>query len=357
MISQSLKVRDIVAGMSAYTNSGFGKQFGFDGDIVPNLGDLDCDGITDLTVVRNDGRPELPGFKVWYTALSASATIHETVFGSVRDRAAIADLNGDGCSEMVALREGFHWYGLKLGANTLSVVQWGLPGDIPLLPADLNGDGAPDYIVVRVGLGMQFAYVRYGDNDFEVIPLGPETSVPMVGAFGRSSPFAFALRDSGKMQFADLNASFLFGGPNSAVIRPDGTSVHSGDEGRFFKADDDGVVSAIRPFDDQIGTGCKAPKIPDGRRKKRAWLSPNPLSNPLYYLNQRARKLQLFSSSGKFLDSFSLLDPGGRSSRELWGGNRSAAELESYAPLLLKETLVDGTCNWIDIEHPTSAWD
>ncbi len=35
MISQSLKVRDIVAGMSAYTNSGYGKQFGFDGCVAP----------------------------------------------------------------------------------------------------------------------------------------------------------------------------------------------------------------------------------------------------------------------------------------------------------------------------------
>lgn len=35
MISQSLKVRDIVVGMSAYTNSGFGKQFGFDGCVAP----------------------------------------------------------------------------------------------------------------------------------------------------------------------------------------------------------------------------------------------------------------------------------------------------------------------------------
>lgn len=35
MISQSLKVRDIVAGMSAYTNSSFGKQFGFDGCVAP----------------------------------------------------------------------------------------------------------------------------------------------------------------------------------------------------------------------------------------------------------------------------------------------------------------------------------
>lgn len=35
MINQDLKVRDIVAGMSAYTNSSFGRQFGFDGNLAP----------------------------------------------------------------------------------------------------------------------------------------------------------------------------------------------------------------------------------------------------------------------------------------------------------------------------------
>ena len=35
MLSPTLKVRDIVAGMSAYTNSNFGRQFGFDGQLAP----------------------------------------------------------------------------------------------------------------------------------------------------------------------------------------------------------------------------------------------------------------------------------------------------------------------------------
>ena len=35
MISQALKLRDIVAGMSAYTNSNFGRQFGFEGNVAP----------------------------------------------------------------------------------------------------------------------------------------------------------------------------------------------------------------------------------------------------------------------------------------------------------------------------------
>ena len=34
-MSGKLKLRDVVAGMSAYTNSSFGKQFGFDGTLAP----------------------------------------------------------------------------------------------------------------------------------------------------------------------------------------------------------------------------------------------------------------------------------------------------------------------------------
>ncbi len=35
MLNQKLKVRDIVVGLSAYTNSSFGRQFGFDGNLAP----------------------------------------------------------------------------------------------------------------------------------------------------------------------------------------------------------------------------------------------------------------------------------------------------------------------------------
>ena len=35
MLNQKLKVRDIVVGMSAYTNSNFGRQYGFEGNVAP----------------------------------------------------------------------------------------------------------------------------------------------------------------------------------------------------------------------------------------------------------------------------------------------------------------------------------
>lgn len=34
-MADAVKVRDVVMGLSAYTNSNFGRQFGFDGNVAP----------------------------------------------------------------------------------------------------------------------------------------------------------------------------------------------------------------------------------------------------------------------------------------------------------------------------------
>ncbi len=40
-------------------------NYGLPGDTVPNQGDMDCDGVTDLVVARN-----ISGYKIWFIALS-----------------------------------------------------------------------------------------------------------------------------------------------------------------------------------------------------------------------------------------------------------------------------------------------
>ncbi len=332
-------------------------QFGFDGDILPNLGDLDCDGITDISVVRNNGRADLPGQKVWYTALSASATVVETVFGNIFDRAFTADTDGDNCDEMVVLREGFHWFSSSVGSANVKVVQWGLPGDIPLMPFDVNNDGTPDYAVVRPTLGGQFAYVRYGAQAMEVFALGPDSSVPLGGRFDDDTFFAYVNRSAGTAQFAGDVGTFGFASPVSALIRPDGVSIDSDENGRFFRAGDSGVVSAIRGHDDFIGYGCSTPKIPDGKNKKRAWQASGGGIVPRYYLLGIAREIEVFSVNGKLIDRFDVIKPGGKNKRELWQGNLSTETLALHAPLLLKETGVNGYCTWIDIANPHINWD
>jgi hypothetical protein len=219
-------------------------QYGLPGDSVPNHGpDFDGDGISDIYVVR-DGSPDFfPGFKVWHIALSSTGTVHQKVFGMTSDRVFGGDVNGNGRAEMIALRPStYEWFSADIFATDVSQItaqQWGLPGDIPLLPQDMNGDGKPDYIISRREGAMQFAYIRYSDVNFEKRPIGLATSVPSVGKFNpqrAESDFAWQQRDTGwaASRNPDTTVNFFRHGiATNAIIRPDGTVVQPNEDGRF----------------------------------------------------------------------------------------------------------------------------
>ncbi|MCB0325650.1 MAG: hypothetical protein KDD69_18840, partial [Bdellovibrionales bacterium] len=215
-------------------------HYGLPGDHIPNQADMDCDGVTDLIVVRNGTPTRFQGFRLWYVALSGSGGIvQESVFGLTTDRVGVADLDGDGCAEQVALRgDTYQWFGKKLFGVDVSVVQWGLPGDKPLLPQDVNGDGAPDYVVVRPTGAGQVAFVRYGANSSGSEQIGSDTAVPILGKFRRApgSSFAWTERATGwtamrPTRGADLVFPFTIAA--NAIIRPDGTVVQPDDDARF----------------------------------------------------------------------------------------------------------------------------
>ena len=212
-------------------------NFGLPGDTIPNQGDLDCDGRTDLIVTRPGTAGHYPGFRLWYVALSSSGVIQEQVFGLATDQIAVADINGDHCAELVALRGDFTWYTSGLFGSNVTSVQWGLPGDIPLLPQDLNGDGQPDHIVVRVINGQQQAIIRYNISSYSIVPLGGPTSIPMVGKFTGPNGFAWQQRDTGftavKPQ-SGANSVFPFGIASNVIIRPDGTVIQPNQNGKVM---------------------------------------------------------------------------------------------------------------------------
>ena len=164
--------------------------FGLPGDSIPNTAyDLDGDGITDPVVVRNGVPGYWDGFKLWYVALSGSAQIYETVFGLKDDQVFIGQ-EPDGSGKLYVLRNGFVWFGRKLLGTDVSVVQWGLAGDIPLAPMVM--DGQASHIIVRKVGAFEYGYVRRADGTTKVVTLGGASSVPFVANFfGQGNDFGY----------------------------------------------------------------------------------------------------------------------------------------------------------------------
>lgn len=220
-------------------------------DVVPNQGDLDCDGKTDFLLVRNDPS----GFKIWYALMSTAPTVvQQTLFGENGDKAFTADVNGDGCSEIVALRGNFNWFSRGFYAATFNTVQWGLPGDIPLMPVDLNYDGISDYVVSRPSSNGQTMHIRFGADSSMSLPVGPESSLPFTGDFfgDGKDVIGWFERSRGLFTLRQPNSTLLrvsFGNPRRGIVRPDGTVVTEEESGRFTAlssgdpsgSDDDGV--------------------------------------------------------------------------------------------------------------------
>ena len=209
-------------------------NFGNTGDEVPNQGDLDCDGTVDLVLVRNDPS----GFKIWYSVMSSHPGVYQsTLFGESGDKPFVADVDGDGCSEIIALRGDYNWYSRGFFATTFKKVQWGLPGDIPLTPADLNADGRPDYIVSRVGKNSQTAFIRFGDNSSMTLSIGSAKSIPFTGDyFSLGSVLGWFERARGQFVVRYPNSTQLkvnFGNPRRGLVRPDGTVVTEEEDGRY----------------------------------------------------------------------------------------------------------------------------
>ncbi len=214
-------------------------RYGLKGDTVPNQGDLDCDGVTDFSVVRDGTAEYYPGFRIWYVALSGSpGAVVEVVFGIRGDQLYVGDTTGDGCAEMIALRGNFTWFTKALFGTELTQVQWGLPGDIPLLPRDMNGDAVPDYMVARPTGGFQVLYTRYSSQSAGTMGLGGNSSIPLVGNFYGADSVAWFDRSAGRFGLIHPQGTktVSFGNSRRGIVRPDGTVVTEEESGRFSAA-------------------------------------------------------------------------------------------------------------------------
>jgi hypothetical protein len=217
-------------------NNNIGFTWGLPGDIIPAQGDLDCDGREDPTVVRNQN-----GVLNWYSYRTATNTLSHTVFGVNGDAPAVTDTKGDCTADLVVLRNNFFWFIRDPQSANFSTQQWGVNGDIPLLPTDLDGDRLVDYVISRPSTsssGSQTAFILHGNGKFQVQTLGLNTSIPQIGKFTNEpvKTFAWSQRDAGATAIRSDNGNvnvFQFGIAANAIIRPDGTVVQPNSNGKF----------------------------------------------------------------------------------------------------------------------------
>lgn len=211
-------------------------RFGVKGDKVPNQGDLDCDGKTDFVLVSNGSG----GTRVWQAKMSSNpGTTQSTTFGSTGDLIYTSDINGDGCSEIVTLNSGFQWTSRSFSGGDTTTFQAGLPGDIPMLPADIDGDGIIDYLTSRIDGNNQVAHLHSPTVAERTSLMGSSGSIPMVGNFFGQNTFGWFERARGRFVLTNLDQSLSelsFGNPRRGLLRPDGTDVIEGENGRFGKS-------------------------------------------------------------------------------------------------------------------------
>ncbi len=338
-------------------------RFGIPGDTIPNQGDVDCDGKTDIITTRKGNSSFFPGFRIWFAALSSGQVV-QTVFGQANDSIAVGDVDGDGCDELIALRpSNFLWFSRKfLEAQELTdTVQWGLPGDIPLLPKDMNGDSVPDYIVARRMGDKQIAFIRYNASQAAVAELGPADSIPMTGKFFQSgNTFAWVDRDAkqGTIQAPDLaKTTFTFANSDVYLNRPDGTVIPPGDSGRVGSTttnggsdddDDGGDVSGIcnRKLNPVDGRSSGITYNPDNSRGKPKIIMPSEY-------NSGVRSVNLFQGTRR-VAGCDRATPNEHGNRPRWYCNISVSSTPMKVTFVINR---NGRNDCVPIPNPRQRYD
>lgn len=197
--------------------------------------DLDGDGRSDLIVYR-------PGSGSWFIRYSSqgynAATAAMVQWGLPGDVPISADFDGDGKIELTVFRPATAEWFIRFSSQGHSVAsyalyQWGLPGDVPLA-SDFDGDGKADLTVFRPATGQWFT--RYSSQSYSVATYGVyqwglSGDVPLIADFdadGRTDLVVFRpataewfIRFSSLGYSASAFATYQWGLPGDVPLATD----------------------------------------------------------------------------------------------------------------------------------------
>ena len=335
-------------------------NFCLPGDDIFNLADIDGDGRSDISCSRKSGR--IQGYRSWYFAVSSMpGVVAEEVFGLNDDKPLMAYMDNSGRASMVALRGGFTWYSKKVWDTAVGQQQWGLPGDIPIVPQDMNGSGTASHIIVRPATATsdQTAYIRFPDGSITTDRLGLRTAIPLVGKFFDGFDFAWFQRDAGLVGVQTPNSApdlvVPFGTKSNIIIRPDGTVIQPTDDARF-------QASASTPpssggggsSDTGNGYSCtETVKVPDGGSNNKINANNSRRALKMIFKSSYAGRIDHVKSftGGNFFDNFHSMgfEYGGR---PWWNSDKKIDRYDAGSQYVIVAFLNDGGQACVFVKNP-----
>ncbi len=171
--------------------------------------DFDGDLQTDISVFRpSDGN--------WYIRNSGNANTSVVNFGLPGDIPVTKDFDGDLRADIAVFRpSNGTWYYLRSSDSTVGGVNFGLDGDIPVA-GDYDGDGRADFTVFRPSTGVWYT-LRTTDGGFSAAAFGLNGDIPTGGDFDGDGRFDIALFRPSNGVWYRINSS-----NGSVVINPFG---------------------------------------------------------------------------------------------------------------------------------------